>query len=150
MIRFMNINDINRVADIERKCFKDAPSPLSFDEIAGFIIEPTNINIIDEDSGAYLIISPIKTANAVYIHRVAIPEDKRGNGVFKSIALYAGKVCSSYGYTSALLHVAKENIHAIDTYKNLGFRPIMEALRYYPSGKDALTMQKTLHGMKIK
>lgn len=141
MIRKMNHNDIEFVAQLEKECFS---RPWSKQSLKKEIDNPNSLFLVHEEKqkvigyiGLYLI------AEEADITNIAISESYRGKGYGRKLLTEAMNQVFSGDYHAVTLEVRKSNLAAIHLYQSMGFK--VEGIRknfYDFPTEDAYIMWK--------
>lgn len=137
MVRFATINDLKRIAEIERNSFDDPWS----EESLRAEIEDNNLSevYVIEDNGVTVgYMSYMKIIDEIHINNIAVHSDYRGRGFGRELVGYVvNSLRDSYSIT---LEVRDSNDAALNLYKSLGFEEMGKRKDYYGKGQDAIIM----------
>ncbi len=145
VIRFMEIDDLKEVLEIEKKSF---PIPwtyeLFFSELTRnryaryFVMEKNNNEVI-----GYLGLW--HKGSSFHITNIAIAENLRRKGYGEYFLKFIEKIAATYRIKKISLEVRRSNCIAQDMYRKYGYKVIKFLRNYYQEEKeDALVMEKKL------
>jgi ribosomal protein S18 acetylase RimI-like enzyme len=75
---------------------------------------------------------------------VGVKRDQRGQGIGCQLIQQFESISAQNGAQRVLLEVSDRNVPALAAYRSAGYEKISVRKRYYPSGEDALVMEKHL------
>ena len=142
MIQRMEVDDLDRIVDLERLCFS---SPWSKDD---FLYE------LNENPYGYYVV--LKEADKILaylglwmdeeraqITTIGVDPEHRGKGYAKTLMVHMLDVCSSKGVKIYSLEVRVSNQAAISLYQRFGFMQVGLRKAYYQDNhEDAYLMIK--------
>ena len=145
VIRFMEIDDLKKVLEIEKKSF---PVPwtyeLFFSELTRnryaryFVMEKNNNEVI-----GYLGLW--HKGSSFHITNIAITEILRRKGYGRKLLKFVEKIADIHKIKKISLEVGSSNRIAQDMYRKYGYKVIRVLRNYYQEEKeDALIMEKKL------
>ena len=147
IIRLMDINDIAKVAKVERACFSDPWSAFSFEnelenEQTTYVVAIKGEEIVGYGGMRYL-------ADEGHIMKTAVCPQYRRQRVADGILKWLEKYCKKRGIIALTLEVRKSNVGAIKLYKKRGFKREGVRKEYYRNPEeDAVIMWKYFDGRK--
>ena len=128
--------DLKKIEEIEKLCFKTPWSLLAFES------ELMNSDaiflkaVLDSKIVGYIIIR--KIVDELHIMNIAVEPTNRKKGIAQELLNYIFNNLSSGKLM--LLEVRKSNIAAIELYKKNGFNGLHVRKAYYSDGEDAVVM----------
>ena len=142
MIQRMEVDDLNRILDLERLCFS---SPWSKDD---FLYE-----LNENPFGYYVVLKELDKILAylglwmdedrAQITTIGVDPEHRGKGYAKTLMVHMLDVCSSKGVKIYSLEVRVSNQAAISLYQRFGFIQVGLRKAYYQDNhEDAYLMIK--------
>ena len=142
MIQRMEVDDLNRIVDLERLCFS---SPWSKDD---FLYE-----LNENPFGYYVVLKEVDKILAylglwmdeerAQITTIGVDPEHRGKGYAKTLMVHMLDVCSSKGVKIYSLEVRVSNQAAISLYQRFGFIQVGLRKAYYQDNhEDAYLMIK--------
>jgi len=149
-IRKLEIDDLNRVIELERKCFSDCNAYNS--RQLRYLIKNANSNCLAEAKQEVLrgfIIVLYKNGSGVAgIETLNVDPIFRGRGIGKKLLLAAEQEMYPKAIRRIRLEVSAGNIPAINLYEKLGFRKMAILRNYYKNSyfgtNDAFRMVKLI------
>lgn len=134
--------DILKISELEKECFKD---PWTYRMFADAFSSKLFFGVLAEEDGelAGYACQTVLFENAE-IDDVAVAESRRGRGVGRTLLKRLEKEAKERGATTMLLEVRVSNSSAMKLYLKAGYCGISTRPRYYPDGEDAVVMQKSL------
>jgi ribosomal-protein-alanine N-acetyltransferase len=141
-VRPATTEDLDVLVAIERACF--GGEAWSEGLLAGELGSDDRVVLVHEDAGvdAYGTVGVV--ADVADLHRIATRPDARGRGVAATLLADLLDAARERGAERMLLEVADSNASARRLYERAGFATIATRRRYYPSGADALVMERVL------
>jgi [ribosomal protein S18]-alanine N-acetyltransferase len=140
LVRPMDINDIDRIMEIEKKSFLAPWSKIMFKET---IFSPISEGLVIGHSKAitgYMMFYAVDVE--AHIMNIAVDPPGRKQGYARQLLGYALKLFSEKNISECYLEVREHNKAAQKLYKSFGFEVIGRRKKYYPeTGEDALVMQ---------
>ena len=142
MIQRMEVDDLDRIVDLERLCFS---SPWSKDD---FLYE------LNENPFGYYVVLRVEDKILAYlglwmdeeraqITTIGVDPEHRGKGYAKTLMVHMLDVCSSKGVKIYSLEVRVSNQAAISLYQRFGFIQVGLRKAYYQDNhEDAYLMIK--------
>ena len=142
MIQRMEVDDLDRIVDLERLCFS---SPWSKDD---FLYE-----LNENPFGYYVVLKELDKILAylglwmdedrAQITTIGVDPEHRGKGYAKTLMVHMLDVCSSKGVKIYSLEVRVSNQAAISLYQRFGFIQVGLRKAYYQDNhEDAYLMIK--------
>ncbi len=143
MSRPATADDLEAVGAIEQACF--GPEAWSSGLVADELASPDRVVLVHEADGrvdAYGTVGVV--ADVADLHRIATLPPAQGRGVARALLDDLLAAAAARGAERMLLEVAEPNVAARRLYEAAGFATISVRRRYYPSGADALVMERAL------
>jgi len=139
--RYMIVEDLDAVMEIERRVFIDPWSRKSYEfEI---IENRYSLPLVLEYAGKIVGYAVVwQVYEEFHIASLAIAPEQQGRGWGKYLLETLLKLADNADY--ALLEVRPSNTRAIRMYEQFGFTRLGVRKRYYQNGEDALVMRKML------
>lgn len=139
--RYMTVEDLDAVMEIERQVFIDPWSRKSYEfEI---IENRYSLPLVLEYAGKIVGYAVVwQVYEEFHIASLAIAPAQQGRGWGKYLLETLLKLADNADY--ALLEVRPSNTRAIRMYEQFGFTRLGVRKRYYQNGEDALVMRKML------
>jgi len=144
VIRPMEINDLEKVLEIEKQSF---PVPWTQDL---FFSELTRNRyaryfVLEKDNEVAGYLGLWHKGSSFHITNIAITEKLRRKGYGKKFLKFIEKIAAIYGIKKISLEVRRSNCIAQDMYRKYGYK-VMRVLRnyYQEEREDALVMEKKL------
>ncbi|MCK6620434.1 MAG: ribosomal protein S18-alanine N-acetyltransferase [Calditrichaceae bacterium] len=139
--RYMTVEDLDAVMEIERRVFIDPWSRKSYEfEI---IENRYSLPLVLEYAGKIVGYAVVwQVYEEFHIASLAIAPEQQGRGWGKYLLETLLKLADNADY--ALLEVRPSNTRAIRMYEQFGFTRLGVRKRYYQNGEDALVMRKML------
>lgn len=144
MIRFANLNDVDKISKIEKEVF-----PLDFYTDEQIIYElkdnpfsKTLLYFDNDNCVGYL--SYMVTFNTSTIIKIGVLKKDQNKGIGKQLLDY---MINSFNYgevESLTLEVRKSNLNAIKFYEKNNFKNVVTKPHYYSNGEDAIYMMRIL------
>ncbi len=140
IVRQMDVNDISRIIEIEKKSFFAPWSKTMFEETIfstisrGLVIEHDNIIV------GYIVFYTVDVE--AHIMNLAVNPAERKQGYARQMLDHALKFFREKNISECYLEVREHNRDAQRLYECFGFEVIGRRKKYYPeTGEDALVMQ---------
>ena len=115
--------DIAAITTLEQKTYNDEGYPATF--IAQALLQWPALCLVAEDNQqtiqGYALYAPADQAQTCWLMSLLISAEARGQGIGRSLCVFAQRHLKSLGYTRCLLTVAPENKAGIQLYESLGF-----------------------------
>ena len=141
-IRAWERTDIDCIAEMEKKCFKD---PWSKDMLEDTFQYPYYHCFLAEDGGQVCgyccLISIFEDAE---VGNIAVDFSFRGRGIGAKLMETMHEKAKSLGAKRCLLEVRVSNAPAIALYEKYGYKRYGIRAKYYEDGEDAFVMEKIL------
>ena len=144
VIRFMEIDDLKKVLEIEKKSF---PVPWTYDL---FFSELTRNRyaryfVLEKDNEVVGYLGLWHKGSSFHITNIAIAENLRRKGYGEKLLKFIEKVATTYRIKKISLEVRRSNRIAQEMYRKYGYKVIKFLRNYYQEEKeDALVMEKKL------
>ncbi|HWS30097.1 MAG TPA: ribosomal protein S18-alanine N-acetyltransferase [Clostridia bacterium] len=127
--RPMQKADLNRVAELEKICFR---SPWSYNALAGELKNDVAHYRVAEKSGVVIGYAGMwLICNEAHITNVAIAPVERGKGFGRALMLTMMRLAVSLGADDMTLEVRESNLPAQSLYYKLGFEKAGVRKKYY-------------------
>ena len=141
IIRAMNSNDVEALAQIERSCFSD---PWSADAFTYELTNPLSCWLVAEDEGEILgYVGSQAVIDEADIMNIAVIPPYRRRGIAKQLLQQLTAELDIKGVKKLSLEVRVSNEAAITLYFMLGFEQVGRRPGYYRKPReDALIMRK--------
>lgn len=142
MIRPATADDLDAVVALEQACF--GAEAWSAGLVAGELASSSRVVLVHDEDGvqAYGTIGVV--ADVADLHRIATHPRHQGRGVGRGLLDALLAAAREQRAARMLLEVAAPNEPARRLYERAGFTAIATRRRYYPSGADALVMERVL------
>lgn len=141
--RVWTFEDIERIAELERECFPNAP--WSRRSLAETYLSERFFGVLLEEEGALTAYGGMSTvADEAEIELIATAEMFRKCGRGGKILDDLLEEAKRRGVKRVFLEVRVSNAPALMLYLQKGFVGIYARSRYYPDGEDALVMKKEI------
>jgi [ribosomal protein S18]-alanine N-acetyltransferase len=142
-VRPMDINDIDRIMEIEKKSFAAPWSKIMFKET---IFSPIFQGLVIEHNKAITGFMAFYAVDVeAHIMNIAVDPPGRKQGYARQLLDYALKFFREKNVSECYLEVREHNEAAQRLYKGFCFEVIGRRKKYYPeTGEDALVMQLLL------
>lgn len=141
-IRAWERTDIDRIAEMERQCFKD---PWSKDMLEDTFKYPYYHCFLAEEGGQVCgyccLIAIFEDAE---VGNIAVDLAFRGRGIGAKLMEAMHEKAKSLGAKRCLLEVRVSNASAIALYEKYGYKRYGIRAKYYEDGEDAFVMEKSL------
>ncbi len=139
--RYMTVEDLDVVMEIERQVFIDPWSRKSYEFEIGE--NQYSLPLVLEHAGKVVGYAVVwQVYEEFHIASLAIAPAQQGRGWGKYLLEVLLKLADNADY--ALLEVRPSNTRAIRMYEQFGFTRLGVRKRYYQNGEDALVMRKML------
>ncbi len=144
VIRFMEIDDLKKVLEIEKKSF---PVPWTYDL---FFSELTRNRyaryfVLEKDNKLVGYLGLWHKGRSFHITNIAIAENLRRKGYGEKLLKFIEKIATIYKIKKISLEVRRSNCIAQEMYRKYGYKLIKFLRNYYQKEKeDALVMEKKL------
>ena len=145
VIRFMEIDDLKEVLEIEKKSF---PVPWTYDL---FFSELTRNRyaryfVLEKDNEVAGYLGFWHKGGSFHITNIAITENLRRKGYGDKLLKFIEKIAAIYRIKKISLEVRRSNCIAQEVYRKYGYKVIKFLRNYYQEEKeDALVMEKKLN-----
>jgi [ribosomal protein S18]-alanine N-acetyltransferase len=143
IIRQMDMNDIDRIMEIERKSFIASWSKTMFEEI---ICSPVSRGLVIEHNNTivgYIVFYTVYVE--AHVMNLAVDPAERKQGYARQMLDQALKFFRENNISECYLEVREHNRVAQELYEHFGFEVIGRRKKYYPeTNEDALVMQLLL------
>ena len=143
MIRKMSVEDVPRIAALEKLCFSD---PWSENSIASELNNPYSLWLVWEGDGSVLgYVGSQSVPPEADVMNLAVEPSARGQGIATKLLTALCRLLHRDGIEALLLEVRASNFPAIKLYEGLGFETVGRRPKYYVNPiEDALIMRKEL------
>ena len=144
VIRFMEIDDLKEVLEIEKKSF---PVPWTYDL---FFSELTRNRyaryfVLEKDNEVAGYLGFWHKGGSFHITNIAITKNLRRKGYGDKLLKFIEKIAAIYRIKKISLEVRRSNCIAQEVYRKYGYKVIKFLRNYYQEEKeDALVMEKKL------
>lgn len=143
VIRFMTIDDVNGVFEVEKNCFEHYWSKNEFEKEIKNDVARYLVAEIDEKIVGYVGIWFV--AGEGHITNVAVHSDYRGQKIGDILIKHLVKMCEDNNIFAITLEVRVSNLVAQNLYKKYGFKLAGIRKEYYSDNKeDAMIMWSQL------
>jgi ribosomal-protein-alanine N-acetyltransferase len=134
--------DIEKIADLERRCFSDPWSAEMFESAAR---SPLFHGLIARERGEVIgyACQTVLFEDAEILN-VAVAPSVRGRGIGKALMSGMIEAAKTRGAETMFLEVRVSNVAALRLYRGFGFQDGYIRKKYYEDGEDALTMSLAL------
>ena len=144
MIRLATIDDLDRIAEMERWLFPDDAWPREM--LHEEIVSPHSVMIVDAGEvglNGYAAARCLDGDDTADIQNIAVAEAERGKGIGAALLDWLVSWCGERGAATILLEVREDNAVAQALYSSRGFEPIAIRPGYYqPANVDAVVMRR--------
>ena len=142
-IRKVNLQDLNRILEIEKKSF--TIDRFSVNTLRAYIENCSDLFFIAEVSNIVVgyMISPIQKRKGLVVS-IAVEPKYRQQGIGKALVDFTINRLKSYDVAILELRVRKTNKQGISFWETLGFNPIKIIPNFYSDNTEALHMEKVL------
>lgn len=137
-------SDLERIAELEEKCFPDKPYPRFFFTQAREIYAETLLvaTSSDKNLAGYILAAPDSTSpNHWWILSMAVDPDMRGKGVGKSMLTEMLAALERLGANTVYLSVSEENTPARKLYDSFDFKLTRRNDDYFGKNEDRLILK---------
>jgi ribosomal-protein-alanine acetyltransferase len=143
IIRKWRFEDILKISELERECFKS--ESWSYTTLASCFENPAFYGLAAEDGGELIGYGGITiAADSSDLENILVTEAYRRGGVGGSLLDELVKLAKQKGVKEMFLEVRVSNSPAMKMYLSHGFSGIYARTRYYSDGEDCLVMKKNL------
>jgi ribosomal-protein-alanine acetyltransferase len=142
VIRPATADDLEAVVALEQACF--GPEAWSAGLVADELASPSRVVLVHDDGAVRAYGTVGVVADVADLHRIATAPQQQGRGVGRALLDALLSAAREQGAERMLLEVADTNTAARRLYEGTGFATIATRRRYYPSGADALVMERAL------
>lgn len=143
-IEIANIDQIDRIVQIENSSFSDPWSRSSFEEA----INSDNItvfSVVDEKGNIIGFSCLLMIDYEAEILNIAVDNSSRNQGIGTLLATHMLNICTSNGVEDIFLEVRNSNVSARALYSKMGFTEIGIRKKYYSNPtEDAILMKLSL------
>ncbi len=145
MIRTANLNDVDRLLELEQRCFdSDRISRRQF----RYMITKANASLLlYEDAGrlrGYVLLLFSRGTSMARLYSIAVDQDTRGRGIGQALARAAEAAAWDHHRAYMRLEIRKDNAASLALFQRLGYRRLAELHDYYEDHMDAWRLEKTL------
>ena len=144
VIRFMEIDDLKKVLEIEKKSF---PIPWTYELFFGELTRNRYARyfVLEKDNEVVGYLGLWHKGSSFHITNIAITEKLRRKGYGRKLLKFVEKIAAIHKIKKISLEVGSSNRIAQDMYKKYGYKVIRSLRNYYQEEKeDALIMEKKL------
>lgn len=135
-----DVEDIDRIYEIEKSSFKDYWDKKSLLELfGGNGINHFIVILVDDVISGYSLFRTI--FDEAELLQIAVDEEYRGQELGKELLNSTIKIIENFDVENFFLEVRVSNEVAINLYKSFGFEKIYTRKNYYQNSEDALVMQ---------
>lgn len=140
IFRDWQYQDIQRIAEMEKACFKD---PWNFKMLADSLLSNNFVGVVAVENETIIgyggaIFNGVDGAD---ILNIAVDEEFRNRKIGERILKKLTEKCLKKGVVEIFLEVRVSNNYAQMLYLKNGFKGISVRQKYYPDGEDALIMK---------
>lgn len=139
-VRQMDVTDLNRIIEIEKKSFISPWSKRMFEET---IFSPVYKGLVIEHNKGivgYIVFYDVRIE--AHIMNLAVDPTERKKGCARQLLNYTVEFFRKKGVRECYLEVREHNENAQRLYRDFGFEVVGRRKKYYPeTGEDALVMQ---------
>ena len=154
VIREFKRSDLSRIAEIERKSFRNPWSINLFEFFSKSFPQGFLIAEVDSKVVGYLIavletkldFRKLSIVKYGHILNLAVDEKYRRRGIAYSLLEEILRILRENGASKVYLEVRASNLAAIKLYSKLNFKVEKVLRAYYPDNEDAYLMSKNLQG----
>lgn len=139
--RLMKLDDLDRILELEQRCFSDPWSRQNFEvDLLGYGLP--GLHLVGVYKGEIIAYSNTWfITDEAHLGNFAVAPEYRKKGVGKAMLQYIISETRNQGMSCIHLEVRISNIHAIELYEKYGFNRIGIRKKYYKDNKeDAVLM----------
>ena len=139
-------NDVSAIAALEQTLFS-CKYPISRRSLIKLVHSPTAKVIVAEYAGEFAgcaIVLFRRTSSIARLYTIGRVPARKGRGIGLELLQAAEHAALVRHCTSIRLEVCVVNRRALRLYRARGYREFARRLNYYPSGADALRLEKHL------
>ena len=145
MVRSATIADLERLADLELRCFdSDRLSRRSFRRMITQAHADLLVHATGDALEGYALVLYHKGTHLARLYSIAVDPAARGRGVGKLLLGAAEAMALQRGCITMRLEIRSDNTSAANLYRDAGYRQFGTYLDYYEDHADALRMEKSL------
>jgi len=135
LVRSMRYNDIDQIAEIEKKCFSLPWSKKSFEQ--ELLNEHSYYECAEENGIVVGYMGMWKILDECHITNVAVLPEYRNKGIAAMLIEKIIEVCKCSEIIGMTLEVRESNLPAINLYKKFGFYSAGKRPNYYQRPVEA-------------
>ena len=145
MVRSATIADLERLADLEVRCFdSDRLSRRSFRRMITQAHADLLVHATGDALEGYALVLYHKGTHLARLYSIAVDPATRGRGIGKLLLGAAEAMALQRGCITMRLEIRSDNTSAANLYRDAGYRQFGTYLDYYEDHADALRMEKSL------
>jgi len=145
MIRSATAADIERLAELEQRCFDtDRLSRRSFRRMVTQAHADLLVHETGEHLEGYALVLYHKGTHLARLYSIAVDPATRGRGLGKILLHAAEAAALERACVTMRLEIRSDNVAAANLYREAGYRQFGTYLDYYEDHADALRMEKSL------
>jgi len=146
LVRTATSHDFSTLLSIDQSCF---PPNIAYsrDELGYYLSRPGARTLLLEENGeiaAFLLLDLNFRRKTATLVTLDVKEEHRRKGYASTLMSEAEGILTASHIQRCNLQVDTENVAALAFYKTLGFSIVRRLENYYPGGRDAWLMTKTL------
>ena len=137
-IRLVKAEDVEGIAELEKKCFTD---PWSLIDFEGAVLSPVTTGLVALEEGELVGYGFIAIVfEDADVANIAVSPLHRNKGVGRRLLEELLTTAKERGVQRVFLEVRVSNAPAISLYQGFGFQTVNVRKKYYPDGEDAYLM----------
>lgn len=137
-IRLVKAEDVEGIAELEKKCFTD---PWSLIDFEGAVLSPVTTGLVALEEGELVGYGFIAIVfEDADVANIAVSPLHRKKGVGRRLLEELLTTAKERGVQRVFLEVRVSNAPAISLYQGFGFQTVNVRKKYYPDGEDAYLM----------
>ncbi len=145
MIRLATLDDVDRLLELEQRCFDS--DRISRRQFRYMITKANATLLIDEAGGAllgYVLVLFSRGTSMARLYSIAVDPDTRGQGIGGALAQAAESSAWEHHRAYMRLEIRKDNTASLTLFERQGYRRFGELHDYYEDHMDAWRLEKTL------